>query len=162
MDSDKKHGNCEGFEALLEDSIEGVLGGEEAKNLEQHLRVCAACREALEEARLSQNLLQWSEPAAEASPGFARTVMARIREAEMKNESGIMPALVAFASRLAITATLALGMLVAYTRVAPPAENPAMATVTAEDHSGLFSDPVQQASSVDGFFALTASTSHGK
>jgi anti-sigma factor RsiW len=163
MDWDKKRGNCEGFEALLEDSIEGVLSGEEAKKLQQHLSSCGACREALEEARLSQRLLQWGEPAAEASPGFARVVMARIREAEARNEPpGIMPALVAFASRLAITATLALGVMVAYTRVAPPAENPQMATMTAEDHASLFSDPVQQASSVDDFFALSASTSHGK
>lgn len=162
MNWDKKHGNCEVFEALLEDSVEGALSSEEAKKLEQHLSGCAGCREALEEARLSRRLLQQGEAAAEASPGFARTVMARIREAEARSESGIMPALVAFASRLAITATLALGVMVAYTRVAPPAQNPEMATMTAEEHSGLFSDPVQQAHSIDGFFGPSTSASHGK
>lgn len=162
MEWDNKHGNCEAFEAMLEDSTEGTLSGQDAKKLEEHLTGCAGCREALEEARLSNRLLQWGEPAAEASPGFARTVMARIREAEARSDSGIMPALVTFASRLAITATLALGVMLAYTRMAPPTENPEMATLTAEDHAALFSDPAQQATSIDGFFSPPARASHGK
>lgn len=162
MERDNKHGNCEAYEAMLEDSIEGMLSGQDAKKLEQHLDRCVACREALNEARLSRRLLQWGEAAPEATPGFARVVMARIREAESKSEPGIMPALVAFASRLAITATLALGVMLAYTRVAPPAENSQVAALTAEDHTALFSDPAQQATSIDGFFSPTASASHGK
>lgn len=162
MERDNKYGNCEAFEAMLEDSIEGTLNGQDAKKLEQHLTGCAGCREALEEARLSSRLLQWGEPAVEVSPGFARTVMARIREAEARSDSGIMPALVAFASRLAITATLALGVMLAYTRMAPPADNSQVASLTADDHAALFSDPAQQATSIDGFFSPSKSASHGK
>jgi hypothetical protein len=164
MEWDMKKAKCEGFEALLEDAVERVLSSEDAERLALHLRGCASCREALEEGRASKRLLQWGEPAAKASAGFARAVMARVREAQSRagHEAGLMQALVTFASRLAITATLALGVLVAYTAVAPPTETRQLATMSAEDRSGLFTDPAQQVATRDGFLRTVVETSYGQ
>lgn len=165
MEWDNTQAKCKGFEALLEESVEGTLGGEDAKRLEQHLGECATCREALAVARSSQRLLQWGEAAAQANPGFARIVMARIRQVEAQRAAGdarLMRTLVFFASRLAITATLALGVLIAYTAVAPPTPNTRVITMNAEERAGLFTDPVQQVSTRDGFLRMVADTSHGE
>ncbi|HUB17500.1 MAG TPA: zf-HC2 domain-containing protein [Acidobacteriaceae bacterium] len=163
MEWNQGRDQCEGFEVLLEDSIEGGLTGEEAKKLDAHLTACAACREALEDAKLSRQLLQFGEPAAQASPAFARIVMARIRSSqEQSGQAGLLQTLVAFASRLAITATLALGVLIAYTAVNPPATAMQPALMSADTHAGLFTDPAQQVETRDGFLRLVAESSHGQ
>jgi len=165
MDWDNRQGKCEAFEVLMEDSVEGTLRADDAVRLERHLRECADCRQMLSEAQASRRLLQYGDAAPEASPGFSRIVMARIREAEAQSaagQPGLLRSLVAFASRLAITATLALGVLIAYTAVAPPAPNSRSASMNAEERSGLFTDPVQQASTRDGFLRMVADTSHGE
>lgn len=155
---------CEEIEALLEDSLEGALGSGDARSLEVHLRDCAKCREALEDAKQSRRLLKWGEPAAEASPGFARTVMARIRAHQDQAGSGrgMVQSLVTVASRLAITATLALGALIAYTAVAPPAPSTEVTAVNAEGRYGLFTDPAQRAATRDDFLRMVAETTHGQ
>ena len=164
MEWEEKPRKCEGYEALLEDSLEGALSGEDAKRLESHLHDCVSCREALENAKQSRRLLQWGEPAAEASPGFARIVMARIRanEEQAASEAGLLQTLVTFASRLAITATLALGVLIAYAAVAPPAPSVQTASMSAAGRYGLFTDPAQRAMTRDDFLRMVAETSYGQ
>jgi len=165
MEWNIKQGKCEEIEALLEDSLEGALESEGARNLlEVHLRECAKCREALEDAKSSRRLLKWCESAPEASPGFARVVMARIwaHQDQAGSGRGLVQALVTFASRLAITATLALGALIAYTAVAPPAPNTEITAMNAEGRYGLFTDPAQRAVTRDDFLRMVAETSHGQ
>jgi len=165
MEWNNKQGNCTSCESLMEDSLEGTLRGEDAKRLQRHLSECASCREEYSAVEASRRLLRYGSAAPEASPGFSRIVMARIREAESQvaeGQAGLLRTLVAFASRLAITATLALGVLIAYTAVAPPVPRTQSATLNASERSGLFTDPVQQAATRDGFLRMIADTSYGE
>jgi anti-sigma factor RsiW len=108
---------CQTYEALLEDYLHAELSGEGAKLTAAHLASCAACREAVEQAKASMRLLRAAEPSADPGPAFARVVMARIRSAE--NEKAAAPAnfwqpFVSLGWRFAATATFALAALVTY------------------------------------------------
>lgn len=108
---------CESYEALLEDYLNGELSGAEAKSAAEHWQRCAGCREALKDAAASARLLRAAGPSADPGPGFARTVMARIRAAENEIAAGranFWQPLVSFGWRFAATATLALVVLVTY------------------------------------------------
>jgi anti-sigma factor RsiW len=111
------YGACPEHEALWEDYIGGDLSSADAGRAEEHLGGCAACREALEMAAASRRLLRTVEPAEDPGPGFARLVMARIHTAQQERSSeraGFWQPFVWLGWRFAVTATLALGLLVTY------------------------------------------------
>ena len=74
---------CTQFEALLEDYLESNLNSADAKRAEEHMKDCAACRQAFERGLESVRVFRSAE-AAQALPdsSFARLVMARVRTAE--------------------------------------------------------------------------------
>jgi anti-sigma factor RsiW len=109
--------NCEMYEPLLEDYLNGGLGGADVPSVLKHLHGCTSCRAALEQAAMSVLVLRAAEPSADPGPGFARIVMARIREAEnerMAPRGSPWQLFVAFGWRFAATATLALVAWLSY------------------------------------------------
>lgn len=158
---------CSQFEALLEDHVEPGLDTADAKRAEEHMRDCAACREAFESARMSVQLFRAAAPVAMApDPGFSRMAMARIRvaESEMSAENaGFWQSLVTLGWRFAATAALALVVLVAYdagsARHAQP-NQVAIRPMQATDF--LFaSDPAQPPANRDEVLIMVAETGHG-
>lgn len=108
---------CSSYESLLEDYLNGALSGADDKRVAEHVETCAGCREALANAEASLRLLRAAGPAEDPGPGFARVVMARIRAAEQEGVTegaGFWQPFVSFGWKFAVTATLALGLLVTY------------------------------------------------
>lgn len=70
--------------------LEGELGPYEAAKLEEHLEVCAACREAMAERRLLHEAFT-SLPPFEVPEGFARSVMASLPEPEEVRTGRLAP-----------------------------------------------------------------------
>src|ERR1700747_1674425 len=95
MDRKYESPACKGYEALLEDSVSGEIGGSDAVRLSEHLKSCPGCREAREHVAPSSRLLRLAEASADPGPGFARDVMARIRpEKEVRGGGGVWRPLV--------------------------------------------------------------------
>jgi predicted anti-sigma-YlaC factor YlaD len=104
---------CKGYEARLEDYLQGVDDSE----LNDHLRECAGCRAALETSRMGGKLLRDSwEPTSEARDTFLAGVMARIREEKVRAESpaAFWNPLEFLASRVSLTAAAVLFVLSVY------------------------------------------------
>ena len=80
--------------------LEGELGPYEAAKLEEHLDVCAACREALAERRLLHEAFV-SLPPFEVPEGFAAAVMEKLPEPEAARSGWLAP-LAAAAAALAV------------------------------------------------------------
>jgi len=135
---------CARYEALLEDYLQGALGGTAAEEAEAHLERCVACREALEAARLGSELVRESRaPAAEPGGAFATRVLARIREAEGQQAQFWRP-LEVLASRVAVTAAVLLLVLGAYLVEFRPARAPqSVQTAISENFPELGGQPPQ-------------------
>jgi anti-sigma factor RsiW len=164
-DREYKSSACGEYEALLEDSISGEIGGTDALRLSDHLKACAGCREAREEAALSPRLLRLMEATADPGPGFARDVMARIRnDRDVRAERGFWQPLVSMGWRFAATATVALALLVAYdsrSHVQQPVQE--TASLDASRIPDIFSpDPARVPSSRDEVLMMVAEDEHGK
>jgi len=119
MGSNPEFGNgaCAGYEAHLEDFLDGALSGAEASKVSEHLKTCVGCRTALYEVRESARLLRAAEPAADPGLGFARVVMARVRATESeqsRQRARFWQPFVSVGWRFAATATLAIGALLTY------------------------------------------------
>jgi anti-sigma factor RsiW len=155
---------CSEYEALLEDSISGEIGGADAARLSQHLKECAGCREALEFVSLSPGLLRSLEPARDPGPGFARDVMARIRaDQDVNSEKRFWQPLIALGWRFAATATLALAVLVAYDTTSHRQTNPTVASMSATGMQDIFSpDPARMPASRDEVMMMVAENENGK
>jgi anti-sigma factor RsiW len=156
MDSGPKDHSCLEFEALLEDSLEGQLGGAEAKSLAAHLETCARCREALDAARLTTHLFHAAEPTPDPGPGFARLVMARIREEQKSLKGSFWVPLVSFGWRFAMTASLALVLLVVYAAKSAPQPLSQDVAMTGGGNQELFVDPAAPPVSRDDVFLMVA------
>ncbi len=157
---------CPDFVALLEDYLGGELTGRAAHDVENHLETCAACRQAVELARIGAQLLRTGpRPMGEPGPAFASQVMARIRAEEEQRsarEDWFWRPLEALAWRMTLSAALALTLLVAYglkTRPAPPAF-----TTTSQLQTGSLFESVQQPSTGDDVLLSLAESqnNHGK
>ncbi|MFY9752451.1 MAG: hypothetical protein WBS18_02380 [Candidatus Acidiferrales bacterium] len=158
---------CIEHEALLEDLVTGALSAADARRLEGHAIECAGCREALADARESVELLRLAEATPDPGPGFARLTMARIRQEETRRadeKSGLWTPMAAFASRLAISATVALGLLLVYGTLGSRGHTTTLAAVRAANNPGadLFGDPVERPVSRDAVMMMVAERNHGK
>lgn len=165
MEGEYRNSACSEYEALLEDSVSGEIGGADAVRLSDHLKDCAGCREALDNAAVSSRILRLAEATADPGPGFARGVMARIRvDKDVRAERGFWQPLISMAWRFAATATLALAVLVAYdttSHTQPPV------AMTASAEAGrlpdIFSpDPARVPTSRDEVLMMVAENEHGK
>ena len=163
-DTELQNRGCAQYEALLEDYLQGALGAAEVRSAEQHLRTCAPCREAFDEASAGARLLRLAGPSAGPGPAFARTVMARIRAAEdrIAQRTGVWQPLVKFGWRFAATATVVLGVLVSYDAgwLRHTQRNVADARLT--NVSDIFApDPAKLPASRDEVLMMEAETTHG-
>ncbi|HTZ99512.1 MAG TPA: zf-HC2 domain-containing protein [Candidatus Aquilonibacter sp.] len=116
-DTGARYAACPEYELLLEDFLNGALTGAEAQRVEAHLKACAQCCEAWESAMMGASLLRAAAAAGDPGPAFSRVVMARIRAAAEEGateRSSFWQPFVSFGWRFAVTATLALGLLVTY------------------------------------------------
>lgn len=157
---------CAKFEALLEDYLDGELSIGDAKLAEQHWQNCAACRGALEQAASSVRLLRLAGPSDGPGPGFARTVMARIRVAEQYRtieRAGFWQPLVSLGWRFAATATLVLGVLVTYDAGWGRHAQPELKTARLTDVNDFFGpDPANPPANRDEVLMMVAETNHAK
>jgi|ERR1700675_1847291 len=149
MDTDPKYEAvnlaCTQYEPLLEDYLAGQLDGAGAKSVAEHARSCAACRSALDEAEAGSRFLRMAVPlldrADDPGPAFSRIVMARIRaEAGRREEKSIWQPFVSFGWRFAMSASLALALLIAYATASQPS-NQNFALAQRAETRDLFSDP---------------------
>jgi anti-sigma factor RsiW len=155
---------CSEYEALLEDSISGEIGGADAARLSQHLKQCAGCREALEFVSPSRRLLRLAVPVRDPGPGFARDVMARIRaDREVNSEKSFWQPLIALGWRFAATATLAVAVLVAYDTTSHKQPDPTVGSMSATRMQDIFSpDPARMPASRDEVMMMVAENENGK
>jgi Putative zinc-finger len=165
-DHEYKSSACPEYEALLEDSVSGEIGGADAIRLSEHLKSCAGCREAREHVALTPRLLHLTEATSDPGPGFSRDVMARIRtDRDVRAERGFWQPLVSMAWRFAATATLALAVLVAYDTTSHAKRTPRQApTLEASARiPDMFSpDPARVPSSRDEVLMMVAEDEHAK
>jgi len=160
---------CAAYETLLEDYLAGGLGAADAQRTTAHLKTCAACRAALDEAASSARLVKMAVVLAgetvEPGPGFSRIVMARIRSAERPSaqETKFWHPFVSLAWRFAATAALALAFLVTYSTVwhGQAGGNNTVAIET-ETHDLFSPDPAQQPASRDDVLMMVVGNEHGK
>jgi hypothetical protein len=153
---------CRGYEPLLEDYLSGELVGSEARNTLEHLKACAGCRAVLAEAQRSVVLLRAEEPTPDPGHAFARIVMARISSdlRKVSEVAGLWQPFVSLAWRFAASATLAVGLLLAYAATSStPAQSAASELAQAEFHE-LFPEPAAPPSSPDEILMMVAETSH--
>lgn len=157
---------CPEYEALLEDSISGEIGGADALRLSEHLKSCPGCREARDLVAITPRLLHLAEATADPRPGFSRDVMARIRtDRDVRAERGFWQPLVSMGWRFAATATLALAVLVAYdtTSHVEKRTEQAPALEASSRIPDMFSpDPARVPSSRDEILMMVAENEHGK
>jgi len=153
---------CKQYEARLEDLVSLAEDAEADTEFEAHLERCAACREALEGARLARELLHAGlEPAPEPSGAFATRVIAGIRAEESKRQQFWRP-LEVLASRLALTAVTALLVLSVYLyEFAPPIHHETAATNQSQVTEGL-PEPAQQPADKDEILLSLAENNHGR
>lgn len=167
MGMETKNSPCREFEAMFEDALAAEGGGEVARRAAEHVKVCEACRAAWNDARGGTALLRLAaktaEPAPIPGPGFERVIMARIRaHRESEEKSGLWQPLVFLASRLAISATLALGLLLAYDVGGHPATTANVAGMRAAQPGDLLGDSVNLPASRDDVLMMVAENDHGK
>jgi len=156
---------CKKYEAKLEDFLNGVQDPAAAEELEAHLPRCAGCREALEAARLSRNLLHAGiEPAPEPGGAFATRVIAAIRAEEGKRlaASEFWRPLEVLASRLALTAAAALLVLAVYSFEFARPPHPQPSASNQSQVSEGFPEPAPQPTDKDEILLSLAESSHGR
>lgn len=155
---------CAEYEARLEDYLAGEAGGAETTRVAEHLKSCAGCRAAFEQAAASTRFLRVAAPlldrAVDPDPGFARQVMARIRtQASQREQRSIWRPVAAFAWRFAMSATVAVALLIAYASKHPGQTSSDIAQMHSAD---LFSDPVGPPASRDDVLRMVAEDNNGK
>ncbi len=164
MEKEFRSTACPEFEVFLEDHLAGNLTGENAARVSAHIRSCAGCRSALEDAAASVRLLSAVEPAADPGPGFARVMTARIR-AEMDRlaaEKSIWQPFVFLGWRFAATATLALALLLTYNATLEYRLQPGLASAVRQaEPRDMFSDPGTTPESRDQALMMMVESSHG-
>ena len=166
MDERNKKGACREFETMLEDSLAGCLGSADEERLSAHLSSCAACRQALEEARLSGQLVHFArQPIEDPGASFTQGVMVAVRREEARRTRAwnFWRPIEVLALRLSLTAALALALLCAYgvtqSRFATPAETEMAGQPEVRE---LFPEAAYQPITNDQVLMSIADRSHGK
>jgi hypothetical protein len=158
---------CRGYEALLEDYLAGELSGAHARTTAKHLDGCSGCRTALDDAAASVRLLQVAgallDEVPQPGPGFARTVISRVRAEQERVAvgAGLWQPFVSLAWRFAATATLALAILLTYAVAGfrPPQAEVAVVG-PAELHDIFSPDPTRAPVDRDEVLMMVADTGH--
>jgi anti-sigma factor RsiW len=157
---------CARYEALLEDYLDGALDRGDTSTAEQHWRECVNCREALEQAAASVQLLRLAGPSDGPGPAFARTVMARIHAAEVDHSSepaGFWQPLVRLGWKFAATATIVLAVMLSYDAGWGRHAQRDLANARLIGVSDLFSpDPANLPSNRDEVLMMVAENNHAK
>jgi hypothetical protein len=165
MEAELKNGACPEYEALLEDHLMGDLGGNDAKKLSNHLKTCAGCKAALDAATASARLLRLAEPTPDPGPGFAHVIMARIRleRENLAAQRSLWRPIVSMAWPFAMSATLALAVLIAFAATwQQPRQPNLVSAVQKSEARDLFPDPGALPSNRDEILMMVADTNHGK
>lgn len=161
-----RSGACEGYEALLEDYLNGELAGADAERASSHVRTCDACRTALEHAAPSTRLLRAAEPSPDPGPGFARVVTARISSAEkdrVATRANFWQPFVSFGWRFAATATLAVMALVTYDAGWIHKAQPTVVSVRPTEGIDIFApEPAKPPANGDEVLMMVADSGHEK
>jgi anti-sigma factor RsiW len=163
-DAGARYAACPEYELLLEDYLNGDLTGAEAQRAAAHVESCAACAEAWKSAAMGAALLRAAAGADDPGPAFSRVVMARVRAAEEERSAergSFWQTFVSFGWRFAVTATLALGLLVTYDAGwgRRPQPNAVAARPIVRD---LFTpDPANMPANGDEALIMVAESSHG-
>ncbi len=142
--------NCERFEALLTDYLEGTLTQEDKAAMDQHMEECAACAQSLSDMRmLLQDLgsiddsvqvpTEWSQSWRQAIRTEERTNMLKQSETPRRKPWR------AWVSAVAAVAVLAAGSMAAREWIpaasAPQSENSSIALQKAADNSASMPAP---------------------
>jgi anti-sigma factor RsiW len=163
-DAGARYAACPEYELLLEDYLSGELTGAEAQRTAAHMESCVACAEAWNSAVMGTVLLRAAASADGPGPAFSRAVTVRIRAAEEERSAergGFWQPFVSFGWRFAVTATLAVGLLVTYDAGwgRRPQPNTLAARPIVRD---LFTpDPVNMPANGDEALIMVAESSHG-
>jgi len=114
---------CRKFDVALADYFEGGADSE----VDEHLAHCSVCRAALDDSRIAGDLLRevWV-PATEPRQEFRAGVWSKIREEQSRSEStaAFWGPIELLASRLALTAAVALIAMSAYLFEIAPRRTP--------------------------------------
>ena len=158
---------CRRYESLLEDYIQGELNAADADQVVSHVKQCAGCRDALDQAQVSVRLLRSAQMSADPGPEFSRIVMARIHASERQNQAtdrvGFWQPIVSMGWRFAATATLAFGVLLTYdVRWAPHPQPNASATRLIGVSDIFAPDPARPPADRDEVLMMVAETNHGQ
>lgn len=165
MDAEYHGSACEKYEASLEDLIDGEANGAETALLAEHMRECAACRNAFKEAAAGARLLQFADPTPDPGPAFAHMVMARIRVAEASAEpKSIWQPFVSLAWKFAATAAMGIAVLITFdaTGHRTISQDSAILARQADSRDLLSSDPANPPRNADDVLMLMAETNHGQ
>jgi predicted anti-sigma-YlaC factor YlaD len=164
MDGELKSKACPEFECALEDYLEGELETTLAGRVTEHLRDCGSCQEAFQLAAASSLLLRVKrEPREPSDPWFVRRTMQAIRAEEERQAEvkSFWKPMVVLAWRFAMSAGLAVIVLLAYGRVAHVATPSDVAARSAQVRD-LFQDPTRPPSDQDEVLLMVAETNHDK
>ena len=105
---------CPEYEAVLEDYLGGALENGASRKIAEHLKACAGCSRALEDAAAASEMLRGVARVPDPGPGFTHMVMARVRTAESESRTSFWEPFVSMAWKFATTAALALVVMLAY------------------------------------------------
>lgn len=105
---------CPQYEVMLEECLEGALENGAARKLSEHLKACAGCSQALQDAIEAAKWLQQAERTPDPGPAFTHMVMTRVRTQAPVARSSFWEPFVSMAWKFATTAALALVLMLAY------------------------------------------------
>jgi anti-sigma factor RsiW len=163
-DTGAGYATCPEYELLLEDYLNEELTGAEAQRAAAHVESCAVCAEAWKSAVMGTALLRAAADADDPGPAFSRVVMARIRatEEERSVERGsFWQPFVSFGWRFAVTATVALGLLVTYDAGWGRRPQPSAVTTRLIVRDLFTPEPVNTPANGDEALIMVAETNHG-
>jgi predicted anti-sigma-YlaC factor YlaD len=147
---------CPEYQASLEDVVrDGEARIEPNSPLEVHLRGCADCRQALNDALTASKLMLHARyPEYASSPAFVTRVMATIREATQAAPNAIWRPLELLASRMALVAAVILLALSVYLREFAPARGTLAVNTQTEVGTGMPEPPAQPADADEVLMSL--------
>ncbi len=152
---------CKQYEAEWEGYLDRAQAAPaEADVLAAHLESCAACRQAVENARLAGSLIRESlESTPEPSGAFATRVMANIRAEEERRQQFWRP-LESLAARVALTAATLLLASGFYLSQFAPQSNRADRKAQSDGEASLV--PGSQPTNKDEVLLTLAGNNHGR